>query len=334
MDQRFTVLTLLISVVVFSGCIGGGGNTSSGGGQAITVTGIQAQPTEIFAGENVRVSAGLKNTGQLPAEVLVGDQGSQIMTSHCPDIFDVASFSATSSNVSETRQSYDLASDYEVRLNWNLAQTSDDVPLNGYRCNLRFEVPFNYSVESFSQIQIKESSEVDGAEQLFSQTSRGPLDIEIEAIGSSAPSGAPTFIDGDGAEVLVRLVNQEPTQSSYTGTINLKPPVMIARGIQFSEVDITQDNVEAAKVIARRLPDMDPGDIQAGDQVRMCPDPDTLSGNAGLALSEGQSKIFRCGLEWDLNNAPSIRGEIFARSDYTFVKNAGNQQINVRYRGQ
>lgn len=331
MHQRLTVLTLLISVVIVSGCTGGG--NSSGGGQAITVTGIQAQPTEIFAGENVRVSAGLKNTGQLPARVLIGDDGSQIMTSHCPDIFDIASFSATSSNVSETRESYGLAPDYEVRLNWNLAQTSDDVPLNGYRCNLRFEVPFNYSVESFSQIQVKESPEVDGAEKLFSQSSKGPLEIEIEAIGSSAPGGAPTFIKDDGAEVLVRLVNKEPTKNSYTGTVNLKPPVMIARGIQFKHVNITDENIAAAKVIAGRLPDMNPDDISPGDEVRMCPDPDSLSGNAGLALSGGQSKIFRCGLEWNLK-APSKRGEVFARTDYTFVKNAGTQNVNVRYRGR
>lgn len=331
MDQRFTVLTLLISVIFVSGCIGGGGGGSSSG-QAIAVNNVQVQPTEIFAGESVRVSAGLTNAGELPAEVLVGDQGSQIMTSHCTDIFDIGTFSATSSNVSNTQESYDLAPDYQVRLNWNLEQTSDNVPLNGYRCTLKFEVPFNYSVESFQQIRVKQSPDIEAGGELFAQSSQGPLDIEIEAIGSSAPSGAPTFIENDGGEVLVRLSNTQPSESSYQGAIRMKPPVMEARGLQFGEVDITQTNLEAAKTIAGRMPGVDAGDLDAGDEVRMCPDPQDVIGDTNLALNQGGQEIFRCNIEWDLQS-PSMRGEVFARSNYTFVKSAGNREVNVRYRG-
>lgn len=330
MDQRLTVLTLLITVVFVSGCTGGGGGSSSSG--AITVDNVQVQPTEIFAGSNVRVSAGLTNSGELPAEVLIGDQGSQIMTSYCTDIFDIGSFSATSSNVSNTQESYNLAPDYQVRLSWNLQQTSDNVPLNGYRCNLKFEVPFNYSVESFQQIQIKESTDIQVEGELFAQSSQGPLDIEIEAIGSSAQSGAPTFIESDGGEVLVRLANNQPSESSYQGAIRMKPPVMEARGVEFDEVDITDTNLEAARTIARRMPDIDAGSLDAGDEVRMCPDPQDVIGDTNLALNQGGQEIFRCDLEWDLQG-PSMRGEVFARSNYTFVKNAGNREINVKYRG-
>lgn len=331
MDQHFTVLTLLIAVITVSGCTGGGGNNSSGG-QAITVNKVQVQPTEIFAGENIRVTAGLTNSGELPAEVLVGDQGSQIMTSHCTDVFDIGSFSATSSNFSKTQNSYDLAPDYQVRLNWNLQQTSDNVPLNGYRCTLKFEVPFNYSVESFQQLQIKRSADIEAATELFAQSSKGPLDIEIEAIGSTAPSGAPTFIESDGGEVLVRLSNNQPSDSSYLGTIRLKPPVMEARGVRFAEVDITDNNLEAARNVARRMPDLDAESLSSGDKVRMCPDPDDVIGDTNLAINRGGQEIFRCNLEWDLQG-PTLRGEIFARSNYTFVKSAGNREVNVRYRG-
>lgn len=330
MDQRSTVIILLFAAVIVSGCAGGG---QGGGGSAgaVTVDSLAVEPTEIFAGSNVRVTMGISNSGELPAELMVGENGGEIMVSQCRDIFDIESFSATSSNVSTTQNSYHLASDYESRLSWNLQQTGENVPLNGYRCNLRFEVPFNYSVESFQQIQIKEDPEVEGSE-IFAQSSQGPLDIELEAIGTSAPSGAPTFLKDDGGEILIRLVNRQPEQSSFQGTIRLKPPVMEARGIKFGEVDITEENVDTAREIAERTPGIDAGDVDAGSQVRMCPNPNELAEGADLSLTDGESKIMRCDLDWDLTG-PSMRGEVFASSDYTFVKRAGTQRIDVRYSG-
>ena len=327
------VLILLIAVFAISGCIGPGGNNSnSEPSGAISVQSLNVQPSEIFAGGNVRVNIGIANTGQLPAALRVGEDGSSIMANNCQDIFDIQSFSARSSNVSDTEESYKLAPQYEASLNWNLVQSAGSVPLDGYRCNLRFEIPFDYSVESFRQIQVKESDRVENAE-LFAQSSQGPLDIQLEAIGSSAASGAPVFLEDDRGEILVRLVNRQTEDSRYQGLIELEPPVLEARGIKFEEVDITSDNEEIAKELAEDIPDLDAGDVNAGDEVRMCPDPTNLIGSPELTINDGQSETLRCDIEWSLTG-PSMRGEVFAQTDYTFVKKAGSQRVNVKYRGK
>jgi len=328
-DKR--VLIILIFAFVVSGCTGGGNNSSSSSG-AISVQSLSVQPSEIFAGSNVRVNMGIANTGQLPATLRVGEDGSSIMTSGCQDIFDIQSFSAESSNISDTRESYELAPEYEVSLSWNLLQNTDNVPLNGYRCNLRFEVPFDYSVESFRQIQIKQSENVENSE-LFAQSSQGPLDIQLEAIGSSAPSRAPVFLEEDDAEILVRLVNRQTQSSRYQGLIELEPPALEARGVRFGEVDITSENVDIAKDLAEDIPDIDPDSLSPGDDVRMCPDPSSLIGSPELTINNGQSETLRCVIDWSLTG-PSMRGEIFAQTDYTFVKKAGSQRVDVRYRGE
>lgn len=311
MDQRLAALSALFSVIVVSGCVGGGGGqgTESQGGQAIAVNQISVQPQEIFQGSNVRVRMSLTNVGELPAKLLVArsgassNTGGQILTSYCPDIFDVESFSASSSNVSSTQRTYMLEPDYSVRMNWNLEQTGSNVPLNGYDCNLRFEVPFNYSVEAFRQIQVKDDPEVQGSEELFAKSSQGPMKLEIQAIGSSAPSGAPTFLKNDSGEVLVQLVNKEPSEGSFLGTVSLGPPNIFARGMKFEN---------------------------------QCPSDESIPESGTISLFQGQSKIFRCNIDWsnhDFDLAPSLRGEVFARANYTFVKSAGTRGVRVRYRG-
>ena len=340
MVQRFVSLSLLFLTVIAAGCVGGGGGgeVQNQGDKAISVTEISVTPSQIVEGSNVRVRMGLKNVGQLPAKLLVGDgegenYGSQILTNHCPDIFDVQSFSASSSNVSDTENYYHLAPDYEVQLNWNLKQSTDNVPLNGYDCPLRFEAPFNYSVEAFKQIQIKENDDVEGSDELFSKSSQGPMKIEIETIGSSSSRGAPTFLEGDSAEVLVRLENKRPEESSYTGTVKLSPPSITARGVQFEEVDTSSISSELARGIARGRSGLTPSDIESAGMERVCPDPKDLPANGNLQLYEDNSKIFRCGLNWTLNT-PSTRAEIFASSNYTYVKNVGTRNVQVQYRGE
>jgi hypothetical protein len=311
MDQRLAALSVLFSVVVISGCVGGGGGqgTESQGNQAIAVNQISVEPQEIFQGSNVRIRMSLTNVGELPAKLLVArsdanrNTGGQILTSYCPDIFSVESFSASSSNVSSTQRTYMLEPDYSVRLNWNLNQTGSEVPLNGYDCNLRFEVPFNYSVEAFRQIQVKDNPDVEGSEEIFAKSSQGPMKLELEAIGSSAPRGAPTFLKNDSAEILVQLVNKEPEEGSFVGTVSLGAPSISARGMQFDG---------------------------------SCPDPESVPESGTISLFQGQSKVFRCSLDWgshDFGLAPSLRAEVFARANYTFVKTAGTKSVRVRYRG-
>jgi hypothetical protein len=325
-----------------SGCIGPGGDsgpTGQGGHQAVSVEELDITPNEIFEDGTVRIRMTVRNVGTLPAELNISAdsddvKGNNVLTNHCPDIFDITDFSATSDNVSDTEPSYLLAPGYRARMNWELTQNTGNVPLAGYDCNLRFEVPFKYSVEAFRQIQIKNGSDVQGTDQLFAKSSKGPMKIELQSVGSSAPSGAPTFLQGDNADIRVQLENKvDDDDSSFTGTVELQPPVMDARNVNFSEVNVS-DRVDTAERIAGRMENKDESDVREGKMMSLCPDPKDLQRDGRIRLYEGKSTVFSCLIDYDLDGAPSLRGEIFAEADYTYVKSLGSRTVKVKYRGQ
>lgn len=345
MNQRLVILSLFVLTVIASGCTSGGSGqgTESQGNQAVTVDQLQVNPSEIFAGSTTRVRMGVTNSGQLPAKVKLGTtsgqvDGNQILTNHCPDIFDISNFQASSTNVSKTKSVYTLEPGYSIQMNWELKQSTGNVPLNGYDCQLKFEVPFDYSVEAFRQLQVKSSSDVQGTEELFAKSSQGPMKIEMETIGSSSERGAPTFLQEDNAEVLVQLENKDPEDSSYTGTVNLNPPVMDARTIEFEEVNISSDKEEVAKQIAERMEGVSPSQVNAGGKAPLCPNPKDVPTSGNLRIYEGGSKVFRCGINWDLEDngveVPSLRGEVFGRANYSYVKDVGTRGVRVKYRGE
>ena len=311
MQDSHLILSLLVFTVTVSGCTGGGQGTESQGNKAVAVEQLQVTPSEIFADGTVKVRMVVRNVGELPAEVRVGSNdnggldGSDVLTNHCPDIFDISDFSASSSNVSGTQSAYTLSPDYRIRMNWELTQDTGNVPLNGYDCNLRFQVPFDYSVNAFRQLQVKSNSEVQGSEELSAKSSKGPMKIEIQAIGSSAPRGAPTFLEGDEGDVRIQLENKKPSEeSSYTGLVELDPPKVESSNVGF---------------------------------VNQCPSSDDVPENGKIRIYEGKSKIFACQLDWELTQGgtqvPSIRGRVSAEADYTYVKDIGSRSVKVKYRG-
>lgn len=372
MSYRRSVIMVLFAAFISTGCTGGGSSTDSFGNQAINVESIQVTPQEISAGSNVRIRMSLSNVGEIPAEVQVGNEeakenkGSRILSNACPDIFEITEFSASTTNSSETKKSYDLAPGYKARLNWKLSQNSEDVPLNGYTCKFSFKVPFDYSVEAFRQIQIKENPDVPGAENLFAKSSKGPMKLTLETIGSSSPSGTPVFLDDDSAEILVQLENKNPSKSSYTGTVELGPPRLEARGnLKFDKVNVS-GNRQSAAYIAKYTDGVDASSVldstsaeqvaeefsginqqtigeiekKSGsailDMFRLCPDPESMPDDGSLLLYQDKSKVFRCGLDWSDHSfdiAPSLKAEIYAKANYTYVKNVGRRTVNVRYRG-
>lgn len=308
MESRILALSLLFLAVIVSGC-GGNGTTQSTGGQAISITGPEITPTEIFSGGEVRVRLGMKNVGHLPATINVddpatqGNNGGNVLVNYCSDIFSLEDFGGRSSREPGVETEYTLRPDEELQLDWELSQSTDNVPLNGYRCNLKFQAPFDYSVEAYRQIQVKRSDETGGNPQLSSKSSEGPLKIVIEAIGSTSDSGSPVFLEGDSIEVLIQLVNKKPEQAAYTGLINLENPEINANG-----VSIDQDSCRVA-------------------------DGDKLDGNTSIRIYEGNSQIIRCDVNYGTLNQPSIMGEVTVNADYTYVKSIGTRTVQVKYSG-
>lgn len=300
MEKRNLALSLLFLAVIVSGCADNGNGKVSG--KAMAVTGPTIQPSEIMEGASTRISMSVQNAGQIEGEVKVGENGREVLTDYCPDFFSIERFSAHSSRDSGTSSNYPLQSGETVQMNWELQQEGENVPLTGYSCPMTFQVPFDYSVQAYQQIQIKQEDTSSGDVQLASQTSEGPLTILIETIGSSSTRGAPVFLKDDRPEALIQLVNEEPDESSYRGVVELNNLEVEASGV-----------------------DLEPLDDCRG-----------YSEEESIKLFHGKSQVIRCDItnpSEALGSDPSVRAEISASADYTYIRSLDSQTVEVEYSG-
>ena len=291
---------MLVLIVVTSGCIDGPEDTQSEGGDAINVEELTVRPSSISSGSSVNSILHISNTGELEADLGVnseeGEYGDRILKDRCRDFLNVEDYSV---NGPESGSSISLSPQEEVIFNWVLRNPeSSNVPLNGYSCNLKFQVPFDYSVNAYRQIQFKESREIEGSPNLESKSSRGPMKLEIDTIGSTSGDSS-TFIEGDNAEVIITLVNQAEDGTSYTGFIDADVPDIEANSDSFSLEDGCEEQISDGE----------------------------------LTMYEGESQSIRCGVKLDEEVKGSLRGEITAETDYTYVKNLGSRTVEIEYRG-
>lgn len=338
MDQKHLLLTLLVTTLVSSGCIGGGGGNGGGleigpGGKTITVTDFEVQPTEIRAGQTTQITLGIVNTGGMSSNVTIAsdessdNQGQGILINNCPDIFSISSFDAYSSRNPDPAEEYYLEPGDELELSWSLSNSNEDIPLNGYTCPIRMQIPFDYGVTAYQQLEVKENSEIQGATTLESRTSEGPLNIHLETIGSTSDSGPPKFVRGDNKEVLVQLENTAPEDSSYQGLVDLKSPrIEASENYLINSTSCNMDTTASSELVR------------------------SLEVDRTLRLYQGDSRVIRCGIvlseasegesggdealgSEDEMPQPSIRGQITAQANYTYIKDLGEKDIEVKYRG-
>lgn len=323
MEHEYLIVTVLLATLISSGCMGGGSSDTGleigPGGKTITVTSYEVQPQSILAGQGTQVKIGIVNTGGMNSRVRVGlnntepenVQGKNVLVNSCPDIFSITRFSSESSRLADTNTSYNLEPGDELELTWTLTSTTENIPLNGYRCPLGFQIPFEYGVDAYQQVETKQNEEVQGATNIMSKTSQGPLNINLETIGSTSEQGPPTFIEGDSMEILLQMENTAPEESSYQGLVELDAPT-ITSSDKYS-INATSCNFATKN----------------GDGLRK-----TVKIDKEMRLYQGQSRIVRCDfvLDGTLEN-PSTRGQITANANYTYIKDLGETEIEVEYRG-
>jgi tRNA threonylcarbamoyladenosine modification (KEOPS) complex Pcc1 subunit len=287
MDER-AVITLMFLAVLASGC------ADSSSDQGIAVEELQVEPSSIYAGSSTSVSMNVVNSGLLEADLVTGENGNDVLTNHCTDIFEITEYRASSSNNYNTTDSYSLETGEQARFYWRLEQKdTDEVPLNGFRCDLKFELPFNYSVNAYKQLQFKQSREVEGSTELGSQVSGGPLRIVMEVVGSTSEQPG-TILTQDDASIYVTVENTDSSESPYQGLIEV------------NSIDITSsDNIDLEE--------------NCGD-------------SESVTLSTGSQNIYKCSVEPENMDSPSIRGEVDVEVDYTFVKDVGSRRVEVQYR--
>lgn len=344
----------MAALIITSGCIDGGNETESEGEQAINVEELSVRPSQIYADSSTTATLHIKNTGELPANLTInsgfedisasdtssggsarcstsksldeltaaeinqlkkcatentdsggsdtsqlGSYGDRVLTNRCRDIFDVTDFQVRGPGDVSGSSSYYLPERGEVRFNWVLENiNTGNVPINGYSCNLKFQVPFDYTVIAYRQLQFKESEEIQGTPDLNSRSSQGPMAFRIETIGSTSDQSS-TFLEGDQPEIIIYMVNQGQDGTSYTGFINAKVPEIEASGFSLEHSDC----------------DRDPGDT--------------------ITMYQGESERIRCHVDQSVfeNLDGSMRGEITAETDYTYVRNLGQKKVEVEYRG-
>ena len=318
MESDTTVLTLLSIVVLASGCItpNGGGETVTEGPESVIIQELRVEPTKIFSGQPVRASLTAVNAGNTEAEIIVGENGGDILDDHCTDIFDLESFSASSSRSSETQKSYTLQSGEKINARWTLQQQGN-VPIYGKRCNLDFSVPFNYSVNTYRQIQIKRNREVSGSPKLSSESSSGPLVLAIDPI-QGATGEENTYVLSENGDrrinVMLQLINPDPEEEFKKGLVN---------------VDKNSFSVRATEPLQLNEK-FEEGEWQPqGYSEPRCEMPD-----AELRMTRGKSVIINCEIPLDEKiDDPSVLSEISASVNYTYIKNAGGTEVEVKPRG-
>lgn len=307
MPNRY-LLALVGLVIITSGCIDGGEETQSEGTQAIGVNELSVTPSTIYADSSTTAILHIENTGLLDANLTIDSEWSQddthpnygdrLLTNRCRDIFEVDEFTARGPG-DQSKDRYSLPSGTEARFSWSLSTRNANVPIQGLSCNMKFEVPFDYSVSAYRQLQFLENRQIQGVTNLDSRSSRGPMAINIETIGSTSQQGSSTFVQGDNAEVIVTLKNQVEEGSSYTGFIQAEVPEIEASGFDFES------------------------DCQGAQ------------GEETITMYEGGSQPIRCSISDEVfeNINSSSRGEVRVTADYTYVKDLRSKKVEVEYRG-
>lgn len=295
-NSKVIMLILAVTVTV-SGCsINGGDGSQNSEGDAIAVERFEVAPQTIYAGSDVSATLNVRNVGNTEAEVNVGEDGRNVMTSYTPDLLRIESFSASSSAEPDTQKTYNLRPDETLSMNWDLNQFDED-RVRFYadqQIDMSFRVPFSYTVEAYQQFQIKEDEEVESLEDLGAASSNGPLDIHIQMIGSSSEDGSPVFLEDDDVQARIEFRNQDTEEGDGIGLIDIEPPTVEISG---EELDDDQCNA-----------------------------PDNIQVQADSSTS------ITCQVDVDLSGS-SAREEVTVSSDYNFTKTVSKDHITVKTRG-
>lgn len=339
MNGKQPALSLLFLTVLAAGCINGG---ISEGGEAISVHSLDVQPAQMYEGSDARVSLELSNQGNIPAEIDLGELGQNVMTDYCADSFENKEENyniITTGDYNEQEETVELDPGRDLSIRWRLEHTGD-VPLHGYECNLRFQVPFDYSVSAYSQVEIKQDRSVQGSESLSASSSRGPLAFAIESIGSSADEGAPTFIGGeDQIEVLLQLQTQGD-EGPRRGLADIDEGSLQISATEPLELDEGFEQSEILSIPEEYLIALGGEPAQQDDDIVWSSHHDNyndpkcdLSEMDDLRMHDGDSRVIRCPIEAPEVEEPAITSDIEAEIDYTYIKNIGTRSIQVESRG-
>jgi len=345
-NQTKLCLSLLALIILSSGCTNGGEDDEPKG--SVEVHSLTVTPQQIYSGSEVRAILEFSNVGSVPAELSIhregGEDGRRVLTNFCPDLFDRKDFSASPQRL-ESQGREVLEQGQSAQLSWRLQQQGN-VPRYGRRCDMDFQVPFDYSVSAYKQVQIKESEDVEGSE-LNQETTSGPLSFIIETVGGTGAEGQSTFVRPRDETMTVLIQMRNHGQEGYNkGIVDIDENSF---SINSSELGIdaemnVDDNEDSdgdydnyictgprAKNCAIQIEGTGPSDAENEDELSC-----NMDKGDDIRMFEGQSRIFKCNVplsQVDLVGKPSIVAEINTKVNYTYIKDIGSREVEVQYRG-
>ncbi|MFB6203270.1 MAG: hypothetical protein ABEK01_02155 [Candidatus Nanohaloarchaea archaeon] len=314
MQERLAALSLLFLAVVGSGCIHDGGDNVVGDTGAITIQEFSAGSNSVMEGAHTIVDLEIRNTGEIPAEISIARQdvpqdqiaGRKLLSNYCPGVFTLSpeNFEVSTSVTDMKRHTYTLKPEDRAKFQWRLTATGD-IPQQPIECDVTANIVFNYSVTAYKQLQIKNTTETNTLTGLESRSSRGPLNIYVEMVGSSAEENRDSvLIHGDSVDILLQIEDTENKKGAYNSLYRIYG--------DFEE-----------QITATR------------GEVTNC----SAGGDNEITMVEGESETIRCDYmypgqaEGEPLPAKSIRTQISANLDYQYRKEVGPITIEVKNRG-
>lgn len=290
-------MLVIAATVIISGCTNGGSGEESHRGDAISVERFELVPQTIYSGSNVTATLNVRNVGNTEANITVGDQGKNVLTSYTPDLMLISNFEAESTQTTDTKEEYTLRPDGTLSMNWDLHQF-DESRIRFYAdqtIDMSFRIPFQYTVQAYHQFQVKDNSDVESLEGLGAASSNGPMDVTISLIGSSSEGGSPVFMEGDDIQVRVEFANQDTEEGDGVGLLDIEAPT----------IEVPGDDVE----------------------VNNCNTP------SNIQVRGSSSTTITCSIDINEEVTSSIREEVRVTADYNFTKTVSKDHITVQYRG-
>lgn len=290
------LIILLVVTFLASGCVDNGSSTTG-----IAVDRLNVEPSSIAEGNTVSVLLEARNSGLLEGIVDVGEEnGKEVLTNYCSDYFQIENFNAKAERNQEREQdnSYNLSDGERLIMQWRLRQEGAEVPTFGYDCDLKFEIPFNYSVTAYKQLQVLEDRSVETEVEPAEDSSAGPLSFDMELIGTSS-NRKNTFLKNENVSLYITAYNrreEEDKENPFKGLIELHGLEINSNGA----VDIEDEK---------------------------CLDKENV------ALAAGDKNIYRCGISVEKDPSPSAMGEITANVDYTYVRDVNGKTLKVKPSG-
>lgn len=374
MDWFKTVITIA-AVALAAGCINGGGETQSEGDRAITINELSVTPATITEGSSATAVLRATNTGRLQANLRAGEVGGNVLRDYCRDIFCIPGYDCqgdeggsgilegyeTSGPEADEDGNYSVSPGQTISFRWNLDTRDANVPLYGQTCNLRFEIPFDYSVEAFRQVQLLSNDNVEPS-TVESRSSAGPLKFDIQTVGGTQHPSTYIVGDHDRGRITLQLINQG--QEGYDkGVIDVDEeslriqagdgpdsPIYIDErfetidpGEDFTVADCVEDaEGRLSRVYSyciQKVQEDDSGEVEQttlgwtadGYDEPKC----DIDGDGALRMFEGESRMVVCDV--DLPDEIDSPGEIYdvtASVDYTYKEQLSTRSVEVEPRVQ